>query len=147
VFEKKTPPPPNAVPYGGGGSPDIPTGYSINPGGSSGVAIQGAGGGDFASRYGWYVAAVKRKLQSSWDENTIDPNVRAARRAKSTVEFTILRDGTVKNLKIYQASGNTSLDNSGLRAVLTAGSMPPLPNDYSSPQVDVIFDFDLSQQR
>ena len=144
VFENKTPPPSNAVPYGRGGSPDIPTGYSANPGASSGVAIQGQGGSDFATRYGWYVAAVVRKLHNNWDENTIDPPVRAARRAKTTVQFTILHDGTVKNLKIYQPSGNLSLDNSGLRAVLSSGSMPPLPNDYTSSDVTVIFDFDTS---
>jgi len=142
--DKRPPPPPNAVPYGGGGNPNIPTGYSQNPGGSSGVSIQGQGGSDFATRYGWYIAAVKRKLQSNWDENTIDPRIRAGRRAKTTVEFTILRDGTVKNLRIYQGSGNTSMDNSGLRAVLTAGSMPPLPTDSNLSYVDVNFDFDLS---
>ncbi len=141
--DKRPPPPPNAVPYGGGGNPNIPTGYSQNPGGSTGVAIQGQGGSDFATRYGWYIAAVVRKLQSNWDENTIDPNVRAARRAKTTVEFTILRDGTVKNLRIYQGSGNSSMDNSGLRAVLSAGSMPPLPSDSNDTHVDVTFDFDL----
>jgi len=144
VFEKKTPPPPNAVPYGKGGNPDIPTGFSSNPGQSSGVAIQGAGGSDFATRYGWYIAAVVRKLQNNWDENTIDPNFRSGRRGKTTVEFRILRDGTVKNLKVYQGSGNASMDNSGLRAVLTAGSMPPLPSDSTESYVDVNFDFDLS---
>jgi len=144
VFEKKTPPPPNAVPYGKGGNPDIPTGFSSNPGESSGVAIQGAGGSDFATRYGWYVSAVQRKIHSNWDENTIDANIRALRRAKATVEFTILKDGTIKGLKIYQGSGNSSLDNSGLRAVLSSGTMPPLPNDYNKSEVSVIFDFDLS---
>lgn len=142
--DKRPPPPPNAVPYGGGGNPNIPTGYSQNPGGSAGVAIQGQGGSDFATRYGWYVAAVIRKLHNNWDQNTIDPAVRAAHRAKSTVQFTILRDGTVKNLRIYQSGGNLSLDNSGLRAVLSSGSMPPLPNDYSASEVTVIFDFDTS---
>jgi TonB family protein len=145
--DKRPPPPPNAVPYGGGGNPNIPTGYSQNPGGSTGVAIQGQGGSDFATRYGWYIAAVVRKLQSNWDEDTIDPNIRAARRAKTTVEFTILRDGTVKNLRIYQGSGNSSMDNSGLRAVLSAGSMPPLPSDSNDTHVDVTFDFDLSLGR
>jgi TonB family protein len=148
VFENKTPPPTNAIPYGKGGNPDIPTGYSQNPGGSSGVAVQGQGGSDFATRYGWYIAAVVRKLHSSWDENTIDPNIRAAHRAKTTVEFTILRDGTVTKLKIYQGgSGNRSLDDSGLRAVMSAGNMPPLPNDSNDSHVDVIFDFDLSLEK
>jgi TonB family protein len=147
VFTNKTPPPPNAAPYKGGGSPDIPTGYSQTPGTSGGTQIIGQGGSDFATRYGWYIAAVVRKIQSNWDETTIDPAVRAGRRAKTTVEFTILRDGTVKNLRIYQTSGNSSMDNSGLRAVLSAGSMPPLPNDSNDNHVDVTFDFDLSLGR
>jgi outer membrane biosynthesis protein TonB len=147
TFEDKTPPPKNAVPYGGGGSPDIPTGYSANPGGSSGMAIQGQGGGDFATRYGWYVSAVKRKLDSNWDRNTIDPAVRAAHRAKATVQFTIMRDGSIKGLKIYQTGGNLSLDNSGLRAVMSSGSMPALPSDYSYSEVTVIFDFDTGADK
>jgi TonB family protein len=145
TFESHTPPPDNAVPYGKGGTPSLPTGYGTAPGSAAaGVTMQGPGGGDFATRYGWYVAAVVRKIQSNWQQNTIDPNIRAIHRAKSTVQFTILRDGTVKNLRIYQGSGNLSMDNSGLRAVLSSGSMPPLPNDYNSSEVTVIFDFDLS---
>ena len=94
IFDKKTPPPPNAVPYGGGGSPDIPTGYTQNPGGSSGVAIQGQGGGDFATRYGWYVAAVRRRIQPNWDPLSIDPSVRGSRTLHCAVSFTVARDGS-----------------------------------------------------
>ena len=148
VFENKTPPPDNAVRYGQGGNPDLPTGYSQTPGGApGGVAMQGPDGGDFASRYGWYVSAVVRKLQSTWQQNTIDASVRSAHRAKTTVTFTILRDGTVKDIRIAQASGNLSMDNSGLRAVLGASPMPPLPNDFNGQKVDVTFDFDLSLSR
>src|SRR2546423_4165700 len=54
VFDDPTPPPPNAVP-GNGGQMKLPTGYSQTPGAAaSGVQMQGQGGGDFASRYGWY---------------------------------------------------------------------------------------------
>jgi TonB family protein len=145
TFENKTPPPENAVPYGKGGNPDLPTGYSQTPGGaSSGVAMQGPEGGDFASRYGWYVAAVVRRLQAAWQQNTIDASVRSAHRAKTTVTFTILRDGSVKDIRIAQGSGNTSMDNSGLRAVLGSNPMPALPSDFNGSKVDVTFDFDLS---
>ena len=48
----KLPPPPNAVDYGKGGSPNLPTSYATTPGGGSGpVTVNGQGGGDFASRY------------------------------------------------------------------------------------------------
>src|SRR5208282_4801682 len=99
VFEKKTPPPENAVPYGKGGQMNIPSGYSDTPGPlSGGIAVQGQGGGDFAARYSWYVEAVRRAVNQNWLQNTIDPGVRAARRAKTTLTFTINRDGTVKSI-------------------------------------------------
>jgi protein TonB len=146
VFEKPTPPPPNAVP-GHGGAPAIPTGVNDNPGSSSGLAVKGQGGGDFASRYGWYIESVKRRIQMNWLQNTIDPGIRAGHTAKATVQFTINRDGSVKDISIAQASGNLSMDNSGLRAIMASNPMPALPGDYSGSYVTVLFDFDLSMTK
>jgi TonB family protein len=105
---------------------------------------QTEGGGDFASRYGWYIESVKRRIQGNWLQNTIDAGVRAARTAHAVVEFTIYKDGTVKDIRVSQSSGNPSMDNSGLRAVMSSNPMPSLPPDYSGSSVQVIFDFDLS---
>jgi len=145
VFEDLRPTPNNAVNYGKGGSPNLPTGYGTTPGATtSGVQIQGQGGGDFATRYGWYVEAVRRKIGSNWNLFEIDPAVRSARRAKSVLTFTINRDGSVKNIRMEQSSGNQSMDISAQRALANASPMPPLPNDYSGSYVNVNFDFDLS---
>jgi periplasmic protein TonB len=145
VFEKKTPTPENAVPYGKGGQMNVPTGYSDQPGPmNGGVAVQGQGGGDFATRYGWYIEAVRRAINQNWMQNTIDPAIRIARRAKTTVTFTINRDGSVKNIRVYQSSGNRSMDDSAQRALLSIDHFPTLPADYSGRYVDVTFDFDLS---
>src|SRR5262249_19157914 len=138
--------PENAVP-GHNGSPNIPTGVGSTPGSSPGLAIQGQGAGDFATLYGWYVESVKRRIQQNWLQNTIDPNVRAARMAKTTMEFTIMRDGTIKDIKLTQSSGNLSMDNSGQRALLASSPLPQLPPGYSGSSVRVTFDFDLSQSR
>jgi len=157
TFESETPPPENAVPYGAGGTARIPTGSGTSPGGSpnvgsapgqgGGVGVQGQGGGDFASRYAWYVEGVRRRIQSNWLQNTIDSRVLADRSAHCVVAFTITRDGTVKDVHISQTSGNLSMDNSGLRAVLSSNPMPALPNDYSGSYVVVTFDFDLGMSR
>jgi protein TonB len=148
VFEKKTLPPENAVPYGKGGQMNLPSGYSNTPGPlNGGIAVQGQGGGDFAARYAWYVESVKRNISQNWMQNTIDPAVRAARRAKTTVTFTINRDGTVKNIRVSESSGNRSLDDSAQRALLSIDHFPTLPSDYPHNSVDVIFDFDLASTR
>jgi protein TonB len=148
VFEDLRPTPNNAVNYGKGGTPNLPTGYGTSPGATtSGVQVQGQGGGDFATRYGWYVEAVRRKIGSNWNLFEIDPTVRSARRAKSVMTFTIYRDGSVKNIRMEQSSGNSSMDNSAQRALANAAPMPALPNDYSGSYVNVSFDFDLSLTR
>src|SRR5207248_3488772 len=146
VFENPAPPPKNAVP-GAGGAPNIPTGVGEKAGSTPGLEVKGEGGGDFASRYGWYVESVKRRIQSNWLQNTIDPGVRQAHTAHAVVELTINKDGSVKDIHVSQTSGNLSVDNSGLRAIIASNPMPGLPPDYGHSSVTVIFDFDLSMTR
>ena len=43
-----------------------------------------------------------------------------------------------------QSGGNSSMDNSALRALQSIDSFRALPNDYMGSYVDVTFDFDLS---
>jgi protein TonB len=148
VFEDLHPTPDNVVKSDRGGSPNLATGYGDAPGSpASGVKIQSPGGGDFATRYGWYVEAVRRKIGSNWNLFEIDPAVRSARRAKSVLTFTINRDGSVKNIRMETSSGNQSMDISAQRALANASPMPPLPNDYSGSYVNVNFDFDLSMTK
>ena len=145
VFESKTPQAENAVPYGKGGQTTLPSGYSDFPGPAyGGIAVQGQGGGDFALRYPWYIEAVVRAINQNWMQNTIDPSVRAARQAHAILNFTITRDGTFKNIRLTQSSGNQSFDNSAQRALLSIDRFPPLPSDYSGRYVDVTFDFDFA---
>lgn len=146
VFVPKMDNPDNAVPGHNYGSPNLPTGPSTVPGTSpnQGTALAGQGGSDFGAKFPWYVEAMKRRISQNWLQSTIDPAVRAARRARTTVTFRIYRDGTVKDLQISQSSGNQSMDNSAMRAMLSANNMPALPNDYSGSYVDVTFDFDLA---
>jgi len=144
IDQPKLPPPPNAVDYGKGGSPNLPTSYATTPGGGSGpVTVNGQGGGDFASRYAWYIESVKRRVSQNWLQTTIDPAVRAARRAHCVMTFRIYRDGSVKNIQLSQSSGNLSMDNSAQRALYEI-QFDKLPSDYNASYVDVTFDFDLS---
>jgi periplasmic protein TonB len=142
TLENKTVEPDNAIP-GKGGNPDLPTGYSQNPGASSGVAVQGQGGSDFGARYPWYVDAVRSRIQQSWDQSTINQAVRAARRAHTVMTFRINANGTISSIRTSQSSGDWSMDNSAQRALQSIDAFRPLPNDYMGTYVDVTFDFDL----
>src|SRR6267378_596938 len=142
TLENKTPTPDNAVPYGKGGNPDLPSGYSQTLGGGSpGGTVQGQGGTDFTTRYGWYIAAAKRRVAPNWNVLFLDPSVRNSQTLHCVISFTILRDGTIKNLRVSQSSGNSSFDTSGLRAIQSSAPFAPLPTDWKAPDVDVLWDF------
>src|SRR6266700_395429 len=144
TLENKTPVHDNDINYGKSGNPDLPTGYTQNPGASSGVSTIGQGGGDFGARYPWYVDAVRNRVRQTWDQTTIDAAVRATRRAHAVVTFRISTNGTISNIRMSQGSGNSSMDYSALRALQSIDSFRALPNDYMGSYVDVTFDFDLS---
>jgi periplasmic protein TonB len=152
LLEDDTPPPPNAVPYGQGGSPSVPYSQAapqpqFNLAGSAttgGLGFTGpGGGGDFGGRFAWYVDAVRNRVSSNWLQSTIDPSVRFAPRA--VVTFDILRNGSVANVQILQSSGNASVDNSAVRAILGSNPLNPLPGEYSGNKVSVEFWFDFKR--
>src|SRR5258706_3601069 len=76
TLENKTRTPDSAVPYGKGGNPDLPSGYSQTPGsGSPGGTVPGQGGADFASRYGWDITADKLPAAPNLNLLFLDPSV------------------------------------------------------------------------
>lgn len=145
IIENKAPIPDNAVNYGKGGQANIPSSYNNNPGPLTGgnIGFQGQGGGEFGARYPWYVESVRKRISENWLQTTIDPAVRAARTAHTVVTFTILRDGTLKNVRLDTSSGNRSMDDSAMRAMQSIEKMPSLPADWRGSTVDVTFDFDF----
>jgi protein TonB len=151
LLENKQPPPPNAVPYGKGGSPNVP--YSMaQPTMNMGNATQGGmafganGGaaGDFTSRFAWYVQAVQSRVAGNWLQSTVDPSISFAPRA--TVTFDIMRNGQVSNIQVTHSSGNRSVDMSAIRAIQEASPLQPLPGNYSGNYVSVEFWFDFKRQ-
>jgi len=134
------PPPTNEIPYGAGGPAQGPYGMFQSATGSGGFAFDRSAG-DFGSRYGWYVDAIRTRISGNWLQGTIDPNIRSAPRVYVT--FVILRDGQVVNTQITASSGIASLDRSALRAVFDSSPMPALPPDYRGSSVAVEFWFDF----
>jgi periplasmic protein TonB len=144
VLENPTPPPPNAVPYGQGGTPAVPysaPSFQMGAATQAGMALSGAGGGNFGSMFPWYVQAVQRRVSSNWLQSTVDPSVQFAPRA--VVTFQILRDGTITNIQVERSSGNQSVDTSAVRAVTYSSPVQPLPGGYNGKLVNVEFWFDF----
>ena len=132
----------NQIPYGEGGPVSGPYGM-FNAGGAKGGFGFTGGGGDFGSRFSWYVQAVQRKVSQNWLKYEIDPSIKEANRVYVT--FDIARDGHPANVQIEQTSGVPSLDISAMRAVQRIDTFGPLPPEYSGSKVSVEFWFDYKR--
>jgi protein TonB len=144
LLENPTPPPPNAIPYGAGGAPTVPaTSFAMGPGAAkAGVSFSGPGG-DFGTRFSWYVDGVTRRVSGNWLQSTVDPSLAYAQRV--VVAFTILRTGEVTNVQVTHSSNNSSVDKSVIRAVLESSPLDRLPPAYSGSTVNVEFYFDYKR--
>lgn len=131
----------NIVPFGQGGPVSGPYG-SFSAGGAKG-GFGFNGGGDFGSRFAWYVRVVQQKVSDNWLKYEVDPRISAANRVYVT--FDILRNGQPRNIQIEQSSGVPSLDQSAVRALQRIDTFGPLPPDYGGNQVSVEFWFDYKR--
>lgn len=128
----------NQIPFGQGGPVSGPYGV-FNAGGAKG-GFGFTGGGDFGSRYAWYVQIVRNKVSENWLKYEVDPSISAARRVYIT--FDISRSGEPSNVQVEQSSGIPSLDISATRAIQRIDTFGPLPPDYAGSKVSVEFWFD-----
>jgi protein TonB len=131
----------NQIPYGEGGPVSGP--YTMTAGAAKGGFGFTGSGGDFGSRFSWYVEAVQRKVTENWLKYEVDPRITEAKRVYLT--FDIARDGHPSNVEIEQSSGVPSLDLSAQRALQRIDTFGPLPADYSGSKVSVEFWFDYKR--
>jgi protein TonB len=129
----------NKIPFGQGGPVSGPYG-SFTAGGTKGGLSFSGGTGDFGSRFGWYVDAVRRKVSENWLKYEVDPGIDTAHRVY--IYFEITRSGDPTNIRVEQSSGIPSLDQSAMRALQRIDTFGPLPPDYSGRYVAVEFWFD-----
>jgi periplasmic protein TonB len=132
----------NVVPFGQGGPVSGPYGTFSAGQAKGGFGFTG-GGGDFGTRFGWYVRVVQQKVQQSWLTYDVDRRITEAPRVYLT--FDVLRDGHPANVQVEQSSGIPSLDQSAVRAIQRIDTFGPLPSDYSGNKVSVEFWFDYKR--
>jgi protein TonB len=132
----------NVVPFGQGGPVSGPYGTFSAGGAKGGFGFTG-GGGDFGTRYAWYVRVVQQKVSENWLRYEVDPSVHEARRVY--LVFDITRPGQPANVRIDQSSGVPSLDQSAVRAIQRIDTFGPLPADYAGNKVSVEFWFDYKR--
>ena len=132
----------NQVAFGEGGPVSGPYGTFSANGAKGGFGVTG-GGGDFGTRFAYYVQAIQRRVSENWMKYEVDPRISSAQRVYIT--FDIARDGQPSNVQVEQSSGVPSLDISAVRAVQRIDTFGPLPAEYSGNKVSVEFWFDYKK--
>ena len=133
----------NQVAFGEGGPVSGPYGSFSAGGAKGGFGITG-GGGDFGTKFGWYVQIIQRKVSENWLKYEVDPKITTAQRVYIT--FDVARDGHPFNVQVEQSSGVPSLDVSATRALQRIDTFGPLPPDYSGGKISVEYWFDYSRK-
>ena len=143
--EKKPAPEPetNQVAFGEGGPVSGPYGSFAAGGAKGGFGVTGSGG-DFGTKYAYYVQIVQRKVSENWLKYEVDPRITTAQRVYIT--FDVARDGHPYNVRVEQSSGVPSLDVSAMRALQRIDTFGPLPQDYSGSKISVEYWFDYSKK-
>ena len=127
-------------PYGTGADTTRDAAKSGRPGrGAISAFGPGTGGLGFGTGTGipfpfpWYVEAVLTKLEISWAKPPLpeaEPKEYGA-----VVYFAIKRNGQVSQVQVEESSGIPVLDRSAVSAVYAAAPFPPLPNQWTEPDL------------
>jgi protein TonB len=132
----------NQVAFGEGGPVSGPYGSFSAGNAKGGFGVTG-GGGDFGTKYSWYVHVIQQKVSDNWLKYEVDPRVSTAQRVYIT--FDVARDGHPANVQVEQSSGVPSLDISAVRALQRIDTFGPLPPDYPGNKISVEYWFDYKK--
>jgi TonB family protein len=109
--------------------------------GSGGVGL--GKGMPLGDRFGAYAALLQQRIAQAWKTQDVDPRLRTA--PPVIMNFTILRDGTIKDIRVKTSSGNTVLDRSAERALYEVAKVEPLPAGYDRDKAEIEFWFELKR--
>jgi TonB family protein len=102
--------------------------------GQTGSGAIGVGeGSTLGNRFGWYIDLLRNKVGQHWN-----PDQRSG--ASTIVTFTLMKDGSTRDIKITQRSGNQIADFAAQRAILDSTPFPPLPDGAgNSTNIEFVF--------
>lgn len=115
--------------------------YGATSSGSGAVGM--APGGAFGNRFGYYDQLLREKVARNWRTNEVDARVQTA--PTVIVTFEILRDGSIRDVRLLQRSGNPQLDNSCQRAIYDSAPFQPLPTGFERNSALIEFWFQLKR--
>jgi TonB family protein len=92
--------------------------------------------------FGPYLQRVIHDVNVVW-YNHIPESARAPvmKKGKVTIEFAVLKNGTVAGMKLVSTSGDVALDRGAWTGIAESSPFPPLPSEFGGPYLGVRFTF------
>jgi len=102
--------------------------------GQTGSGAIGIGeGSTLGSRFGWYIDLLRTKVGQHWNPDQVS-------NAPTIITFTLMKDGSARDIKIAQRSGNYVADTAAQRAIFDSTPFPPLPDGAgTSTNIEFVF--------
>lgn len=95
------------------------------------------------TRFPAYAQQIQQMITQKWRTGDVDARLQSA--PIVVASFEIMRDGTIRNLKLLQRSGTSTLDFSVQRAITEATPFPPIPPGFERDSATVEFTFELKR--
>lgn len=128
----------NQVKSSTGARADSPL-FSSPESGVGGVGMRGRN--PFGQGHAWYAADLQRKLSANWRKTLGQVSGRSDQPV--VVRFTINADGRISDIRVFESSGNRSLDYSAHRAVQYTNPFRRLPPGLRRSSIVVEMSFSL----
>ena len=92
--------------------------------------------------FGPYLQQVLYRVRTNW-YNLIPESARAPimKKGKVSIEFAIMKDGTVQGLSLIATSGDVALDRGAWGGITASNPFPPLPSEFTGPFLALRFRF------
>jgi Ca-activated chloride channel family protein len=90
--------------------------------------------------FGPYLSEVANRVRANWYYR-IPESARRGQRGRVVVTFTVLRDGSIRDLKLLDRSGNDALEQAPMTAIRDAAPLLALPAGFSGDSIVVQLTF------
>jgi len=102
----------------------------VKPAAAAGLALTVQDQPRLESVHGWWAGEARRILTAAWKG-------RGQEGPQPTVTFSILRDGRISIPDVERSSGDLLYDMKAREALISLRRLPPLPPDFTRPQLHV----------
>ncbi len=91
-------------------------------------------------KYMGYVRNMRKRLIVNWDYP--ESSIQRGERGETWVKLVILKNGTIKTMKVIQSSGYPALDDAATTTVRLTAPFNPFPKDYEIEDFEITFIFE-----